>query len=675
MNEPYQFDVDEWWRLDRVGIAPSEQYTVREAEAVRKVSRRVVKKPEGYQVSLPFGSDARPDTNYKNAIAQLESLQTKFRKDREYFDQYQGVIDKCIEAGFISEVKEPKVEGYYMPHFGIRKDSRTTPLRIVFNASAKSKGGAGMPLEEWASNHLAFGSEKEWREPVSVNVLRLRWTRDIDRFSKAYGAVAYTRDDCNQVNLITSKMRITPKGMNKLKIPKLELLALLLGSRLAKTLKELIEPQEVVIWTDSKVTLAWVASPEAKDHKNVFISNRVAEIVFLQQVCQLSSMHVPSKQNPADILSRGATTQQLLDNSLWRNGPEFFRTTGKPFPGNEEDPTQEKRTVAAVQELREEMNPSPPGEIWEILQREVDFQFLLRVVEAFQPLMRQPPPPPLPKERITLTKPFTAVGVDHTTAIQTETRPGYILIVTCMATRAVYFDFCPSLEAEEFVLALRRFSATHGAPQLMMSDNHQTFKTSSHLLQGLYEEDEVHQFLRKTGIKWRFQTPRAPWKVGGDKCEDEVLTPSHLLRGHQVNLMAPILPDDHLNATFTSRRLRDRYLKLRDSLKAFRERWRREYLSALRARHDCRSGEPSKLHPGDVVLVKQENQKRATWPLGRVVETYPDDDGVVRSAKVLFEGVESLRAVSHLVPLEIAPSKDDDGEQDDDDGDDGEGRK
>ncbi|XP_068205166.1 uncharacterized protein [Palaemon carinicauda] len=138
---PYgKFDVDEWWCLDHVGITPSEQYTVLEAEAIRKVSQSVVKKPEGYQVSLPFGSDARPDTNYRNAVAQLESLQTKFRKDREYFDRYQGLINKYLEAGFISEVKEPKIEGYYMPHFGIKKDSCTTPLRIVFNASAKSKG-------------------------------------------------------------------------------------------------------------------------------------------------------------------------------------------------------------------------------------------------------------------------------------------------------------------------------------------------------------------------------------------------------------------------------------------------------------------------------------------------------------------------------------------------------
>ncbi|XP_068212453.1 uncharacterized protein [Palaemon carinicauda] len=281
-----------------------------------------------------------------------------------------------------------------------------------------------------------------------------------------------------------------------------------------------------------------------------------------------------------------------------------------------------------------------------------------------------------------------------------------------MASRAVYLEFCPSLEAEEFVLALRRFCASHGAPSFITSDNHQTFKTASNLLHELYEEDEVQQFLRKTGIEWRFQTPRAPWKGGyferligvtkrafqialgkkylpdahiltlvkeavavvnnwplmysSDKCEDEVLTPSHLVRGRMINLMAPILPDGQPNATFNFRRLCDHYLKLTDSLKAFRERWRKEYLSALRARHDCRSGEPSKLHPGDVVLVKQDNKKWATWPLGRVVEIYPDDDGVVRSAKELFEDVESLRAVSHLVPLEIAPSDDDDGVGEDD---------
>ncbi|XP_064085359.1 uncharacterized protein LOC135200681 [Macrobrachium nipponense] len=44
-----------------------------------------------------------------------------------------------LEAGFIERLEALKIEGYYMPHFGVKKESRTTPLCIVFNASVKSK--------------------------------------------------------------------------------------------------------------------------------------------------------------------------------------------------------------------------------------------------------------------------------------------------------------------------------------------------------------------------------------------------------------------------------------------------------------------------------------------------------------------------------------------------------
>ncbi|XP_068246895.1 uncharacterized protein [Palaemon carinicauda] len=231
-----------------------------------------------------------------------------------------------------------------------------------------------------------------------------------------------------------------------------------------------------------------------------------------------------------------------------------------------------------------------------------------------------------------------------------------------------------------FVLALRRLCATHGALSFITSDNHQTFKTASNLLQGLYEEDEVQPFLRKTGTEWRFQMPRAPWKGGfferligvtkrthqialgkkylpdahvltlvkeaeavvnnrpliysGDKCEDEVLTPSHFVRGNPIHLMAPILPDDHLNATFTSRRLRDSYFKLTDSLKAFRERWRKEYLSALRARHDCRSG----------TMTTTERRVRTVCQAGLpgIVETSGDNQEVAQATTFRQPATEVL---------------------------------
>ena len=37
---------------------------------------------------------------------------------------------------------------------------------------------------------------------------------------------------------------------------------------------------------------------------------------------------------------------------------------------------------------------------------------------------------------------------------------------------------------------------------------------------------------------------------------------------------------------------------------------------------------------GDVLIIKNENLHRNQWPLARVVQTYPSDDGLVRKVKV-----------------------------------------
>eukprot|EP00745_Piridium_sociabile_P034425 TRINITY_DN59143_c0_g1_i2.p1 TRINITY_DN59143_c0_g1~~TRINITY_DN59143_c0_g1_i2.p1 ORF type:complete len:133 (-),score=7.56 TRINITY_DN59143_c0_g1_i2:298-696(-) len=63
--------------------------------------------------------------------------------------------------------------------------------------------------------------------------------------------------------------------------------------------------------------------------------------------------------------------------------------------------------------------------------------------------------------------------------------------------------------------------------------------------------------------------------------------------------------------------------------------WRREYLVSLQARRKW-------LHPqenievGDVVIVHDPNEFRSDWKVGRIVETFPGVDGLVRSAKMLI---------------------------------------
>jgi hypothetical protein len=59
--------------------------------------------------------------------------------------------------------------------------------------------------------------------------------------------------------------------------------------------------------------------------------------------------HVPSEQNPADILSRGRTPHQLNQSSLWWHGPQFLNGPGHFSIKNKWNPTSvENSTIPEI---------------------------------------------------------------------------------------------------------------------------------------------------------------------------------------------------------------------------------------------------------------------------------------------------------------------------------------
>ncbi|GFS56875.1 hypothetical protein TNCV_2661011 [Trichonephila clavipes] len=56
-----------------------------------------------------------------------------------------------------------------------------------------------------------------------------------------------------------------------------------------------------------------------------------------------------------------------------------------------------------------------------------------------------------------------------------------------------------------------------------------------------------------------------------------------------------------------------------------------------------------------IVLIENEDKKRAFWPLGRIVKLYPGKDNYVRLVKVKTSNEEVLRPIQRLYPLEIQP--------------------
>ncbi|XP_064625956.1 uncharacterized protein LOC135486787 [Lineus longissimus] len=195
--------------------------------------------------------------------------------------------------------------------------------------------------------HLSITERQEW-ETIKQESLSLTHMLSIPRWlggdtskplqivvfcdacpTTAIGCVAYAKQN-NKVALIGSKNKVISEKNVNFTVPKLELMAMVLGVNYAETLRNTYITQyqtiEVVYSTDSEIALYWLRSNKKLKQ---FVHNRVQTI---RQKSDLTSWyHVSTKQNAADILSRGATHQELKDSS-WLQGPKWLKDDKTTWP-------------------------------------------------------------------------------------------------------------------------------------------------------------------------------------------------------------------------------------------------------------------------------------------------------------------------------------------------------
>ena len=134
-------------------------------------------------------------------------------------------------------------------------------------------------------------------------------------------------------------------------------------------------------------------------------------------------------------------------------------------------------------------------------------------------------------------------------------------------------------------------------------------------------------------------------KVSTDAKDEDVLTPSMLLGARSSDSLPPGL--------FDKRELYSRkYWRQANYLAdMFWRRWLKEYLPTLQSRSKWTTVEEN-LKTNEIVLVADDLLPRGQWPLGIVVEPLPGSDGLVRSAKVKFQGTVKTRLIVKLCRLE-----------------------
>ena len=79
-----------------------------------------------------------------------------------------------------------------------------------------------------------------------------------------------------------------------------------------------------------------------------FVSNRVAGIQEWSD--QVSWRHVPTEQNPADIVSRGSDVKDL-ENSIWFEGPSFLLSDSSKWPVNEHFELTENQKLSEAKKV------------------------------------------------------------------------------------------------------------------------------------------------------------------------------------------------------------------------------------------------------------------------------------------------------------------------------------
>ena len=263
----------------------------------------------------------------------------------------------------------------------------------------------------------------------------------------------------------------------------------------------------------------------------------------------------------------------------------------------------------------------------------------------------------IPTYRLHDSDRFTVTGIDFTGALNIRDHAGnetnaYICLFTSASIRAIHLELVSDLSEYTFMLAFRRFCSRQSIPKKMISDNGTTFQAASNTIRKLFQSITIQEHLTEKGNEWLFIPKRALWyggfwervvgltkttlkKVLGRShvsyeelqtviteieatLNDRPLTykptnatdpkQAHLLHGQRVTTLpyqaSPPDGDVVANAIKSdySTLIRRAHLqkKMNDH---FRDRWKLEYLTALREYHSTTGQNTQTIKQGDVVQI------------------------------------------------------------------------
>ena len=603
-----------FWEIEE--IATKRYNSPEEISCEDHFKRTVTRNNEGrYIVALPFNSkkDQLGESRLM-ATKRLIGLERKLERDPELKTKYNAVLQEYLTLGHMSEVKDNATTGggFYLPHHAVIKDSSlTTKVRVVFDGSAKSSTGIAL------NDTLMVGPTIQ--DDIFSLLLRFRnyqyvLTGDIE---KMYRQFEVRKED-------RKYQRILWRGPS--------------GS----------------IKTYELNTVTFGLSP--------------APFLAIRCLHQLANDEMAKYPRAAQIIKRDLYVDDLLTGAT---------------------------TFDDALHLR--------NEITALLQRG---GLNLRQWASNEPLLLKG----LPSGSINLKlqsrqdQTIKTLGVHWNSerdiiiyTVSPIARNGRVTKRTVLSHIARIFDPLGLLGP---VVTCAKIYSDNGTN--FVGANNKLNEIVKHLRSETHNE-KTFKFCVDNGIKWHFIPPQSPnfggiWEaavksfkhhlrrvvgqqlltfeqlytliteveailnsrpltpISSDPNDPIVLSPGHYLIGNSLTSLPEV---NYINTPYNRLSLWQHIQKIKQD---FWARWHKEYLNELNIRHRWSQGSHS-IREGSLVLIKEDNLPPLRWLMGRVIETRPGSDGVVRVVRIKTSKGVIERNVRKLAPLPLPIESDRDSEK------------
>jgi len=313
---------------------------------------------------------------------------------------------------------------------------------------------------------------------------------------------------------------------------------------------------------------------------------------------------------------------------------------------------------------------------------------------------------PLPPRRLgeTRLRAFTDVGIDYAGPFSIVMGRGirrkkiYILVMTCMATRAIHLEPTGGMDTTDVLNAISRFTDIRGTPISITSDNQTSFqKANQDLIDWIASIDydflvQQTQHYRGKGIQWFFNPPIAPhfggvyeimvkatkralyatigtgdlneedfrtavskvaWMLNqrpiqrtGDASDWQTLTPNHFINVPEGATFPPELPN-------TKNSLQSRLKHQIEVQLHFWKRFQKEIVPLLAPRSKWFQ-RIENLKEGDLIVEIDDNEHRGKWKLALIEKVFPSQDSFVRKVEIKdAQNRRYIRPINRLIPIRI----------------------